>query len=212
MPRAPSDLGGAKAVAGAVEDGPGGTDFGTALHLLLEHLPDSPPAQWADIAHSNLPAELADAALSNARAVLANPALAHVFGPDSRAEVPLSAFVPDLGDHIMGAVDRLIVTPTTVTAVDFKSNRTVPPAPQNVPEGILRQMGAYDGALRKIFPDRVVETAILWTRPGNPDAAAITTCCRCTGTCRDILTPAHGLHTFVANSNSSGEFQWRQSL
>ena len=32
------------------------------------------------------------------------------------------------------------------------------------PEGYLRQMAAYRHALRAIWPDRRVETAILWTR------------------------------------------------
>jgi ATP-dependent helicase/nuclease subunit A len=33
-----------------------------------------------------------------------------------------------------------------------------------VPEGLLRQMGAYAEALRQIYPATRIETAILWTR------------------------------------------------
>jgi len=32
-----------------------------------------------------------------------------------------------------------------------------------VPEGLLRQMGAYAAALAKIWPGRAIETGILWT-------------------------------------------------
>jgi ATP-dependent helicase/nuclease subunit A len=32
-----------------------------------------------------------------------------------------------------------------------------------VPEGLLRQMGAYAHALAQIYPGRAVETALLWT-------------------------------------------------
>jgi ATP-dependent helicase/nuclease subunit A len=33
-----------------------------------------------------------------------------------------------------------------------------------VPEGLLRQMGAYAAAFGQIYPDRRIETFILWTR------------------------------------------------
>ena len=36
--------------------------------------------------------------------------------------------------------------------------------PQDVPEGLLRQMGAYAAMLQAIYPNRQIETAILWTR------------------------------------------------
>jgi ATP-dependent helicase/nuclease subunit A len=40
----------------------------------------------------------------------------------------------------------------------------VPDRPEDVPEGLLRQMGAYAEMLRAIYPDRGVATAILWSR------------------------------------------------
>ena len=49
-------------------------------------------------------------------------------------------------------------------AVDFKTNATVPPTPEATPEGLLRQMFAYAHALKQIFPDHQIDTAILWTR------------------------------------------------
>ena len=61
-------------------------------------------------------------------------------------------------------IDRLIVSPDWVLAVDFKTNATVPQSPQHCPDGLLRQMGAYDHALAAIYGDRVVDTALLWTR------------------------------------------------
>ena len=49
-------------------------------------------------------------------------------------------------------------------AVDFKTNSVVPTRVEDVPEGLLRQMGAYAEALSQIWPDRRIATAILWTR------------------------------------------------
>ena len=51
-----------------------------------------------------------------------------------------------------------------VLAVDYKSNRLVPSSPDQTPEGLLRQMGAYQASLAKIFPDHTIEVAILWTQ------------------------------------------------
>jgi ATP-dependent helicase/nuclease subunit A len=48
--------------------------------------------------------------------------------------------------------------------VDFKTNATVPATPADVPEGLLRQMGAYLALLEAIYPDRPISVAILWTR------------------------------------------------
>lgn len=64
----------------------------------------------------------------------------------------------------MGVIDRLLIGADRVLAVDYKSNRLLPDAPDRVPEGILRQMGAYAHALDQVFPGRAVEVAVLWTR------------------------------------------------
>jgi ATP-dependent helicase/nuclease subunit A len=40
----------------------------------------------------------------------------------------------------------------------------VPDVVGDCPVGLLRQMGAYAHALSPLYPDRQIETAILWTR------------------------------------------------
>jgi ATP-dependent helicase/nuclease subunit A len=57
-----------------------------------------------------------------------------------------------------------VVTDDKIIAVDFKTNRTVPEYEDQTPEGLLRQMGAYHAMLRQIYPDKEIETGILWTR------------------------------------------------
>jgi ATP-dependent helicase/nuclease subunit A len=108
--------------------------------------------------------DLADL-LAEAVAVLDAPSLAHVFAPGTLAEVdvaaPLAAFD---SARILGRIDRLVIGETEVLAIDFKSNRAVPDRPEETPEGILRQRGAYRAALAAIWPDRRAATANLWTR------------------------------------------------
>ena len=159
-PLSPSDLGGAKALPGEGMEVEVALARGTALHLMLEHLPAMPPDQRAAVA-----ARLAtgdDQLAAEALRLLARPELAHVFAPNSLVEVPVLARLD--GRQISGAIDRLIVMPERILAVDFKSNRVVPNDAADIPEGILRQLGAYEAALTQIWPDRPVEVAIIWTR------------------------------------------------
>ncbi|MGB8621941.1 MAG: double-strand break repair helicase AddA [Paracoccaceae bacterium] len=168
-PLSPSDLGGAKILPG---EGAGLTEEaakarGTRLHLLLEHLPNHPRGNWPDLADALLSEDTAEAesVLAEAERVLTDPALSAVFTPEALTEVDVTAALPDLGGARMhGTIDRLIVADTHVLAIDYKSNAVVPDAADQVPEGLLRQMGAYAAALAQIYPGRRVETAILWTR------------------------------------------------
>ena len=79
--------------------------------------------------------------------------------------MPVSAPLDALGGRrVQGVIDRLVVTPGHVRAIDFKTNAMVPDRPEDCPAGLLRQMGAYAAALGRVYPDREIETALLWTR------------------------------------------------
>jgi ATP-dependent helicase/nuclease subunit A len=169
-PVTPSDLGGPKALPGeAAFDEEVSLRRGRQTHRLLEHLPAYPEAGWprlapALLAHGEDAASPEDAAalLAEVSRILTNPGLAPLFAPNSLAEV---AFTAELaGRPLAGTVDRLVVAPDRILVVDFKSNMAVPDTPDSVPEGILRQMGAYAHALAAIYPGRRIDTAILWTR------------------------------------------------
>lgn len=166
QPLNPSLLGGAKALPGdytADDDNRAAMDRGTRLHLLLEHLPNRPAADWPAFAAGLMPdAPDRAALLAEAQAVLTQPDFAALFGPDTLAEAPITA---DLnGKPLVGTIDRLLVTQDRVLAVDFKSNLLVPETVAAVPDGLLRQMAAYHTALAQIYPDKQVEVALLWTR------------------------------------------------
>jgi ATP-dependent helicase/nuclease subunit A len=169
-PLTPTGLGGPKALAGPAGQGEDvALSRGTALHLLLEHLPLVAPADRRVAARTILatdpmnPVET-DTVIAEAERVLDAPHLAHLFAGGSLGEVELAAPLPDWGGRLMqGAIDRLIVTPDQVLAVDFKSNLVVPTRAEDVPQGILLQLAAYAAMLREIYPDRTIELAIVWT-------------------------------------------------
>ncbi|MCU0904819.1 MAG: double-strand break repair helicase AddA [Tabrizicola sp.] len=157
----PSDLGGAKALPG--DPDADGKARGTALHLLLERLPGLDPAHWPETAAGLISdPDTRDLALAEAMQVLSHPGLAGLFAPESLAEVALAASWQ--GRTLAGSIDRLILTPDRVLVVDYKSNALIPDHPDKIPEGILRQLGAYAHMAAEIYPDRRIETAILWTR------------------------------------------------
>lgn len=160
----PSDLGGAKALPG--EDSLSEEEAkarGTALHLLLERLPRLDPEVWEAQATALIPdAGLARSLLAEARAVLGDPGLAAHFAADTLAEVAVTGQWQ--GRRMTGSIDRLVIGQDRVLVIDYKSNAVIPSAPEAVPEGILRQLGAYAHLVGQIYPERRIEVAVLWTR------------------------------------------------
>ena len=167
------DLGGAKALpgeAGLSEDA--AKLRGSQIHLLLEVLPSVDVIHRAERAGLILSQGDTKAApeeitilLDEAQAVLSAPHLQPIFAAEALAEVAVSASLDALGGRrIHGVIDRLIIGADHVMAVDFKTNAVVPGDIDTCPEGILRQMGAYAAALEQIYPNRRIETAVLWTR------------------------------------------------
>ena len=148
---------------------------GTLTHALLEHLPAIPEAKRRDAA--TLFVEKRGAGLANsarasiikeALAILADPAFVGVFGPDSRAEVPISAIIPRQSGQgpalrLSGQIDRLAVTERHILIVDYKTNRPPPQLPEHVAPAYLYQLAAYALALNEIYPGKPVRAALLWT-------------------------------------------------
>ena len=164
----PSDLGGAKVLSGDNHDWSedDAKARGTAIHLLLEHLPAADPADRDAIATTLLTGQDAGQVTHDIAhhvdRILTAPHLAHLWTQDALTEVDITA---DLGAYrVHGSIDRLLVTDTHVLAVDYKSNQLVPATADATPEGILRQMGAYHAALTAVFPDHQIDVAVLWTQ------------------------------------------------
>jgi ATP-dependent helicase/nuclease subunit A len=150
-----------------------GTRFlrGQLVHALLQHLPAVQEQDREGAARRYLSAGhgLTDAAVSDVVAdvfaVLGDAELAPLFGPDGRAEVPLTGVIG--GAVIGGLVDRLAVFPDRVMVADYKTNRAPPTSATAAPLLYLRQMAAYRAVLAEIFPGRTIDCALVWTTGGK---------------------------------------------
>lgn len=155
-----------------------------AVHLLLEHVDPATlaldPAVAQHLLETSLPldlpgtepgqiAALRASVLAEVEAVLASEPARTVFGPDSLPEVSLAIDnpMPEAeadGMRMLGRIDRLVLSGDRALIVDLKSDGAPPRDLAGVSTRYLAQLGAYQSAAREIWPDRTVETAILWTR------------------------------------------------
>ncbi len=144
---------------------------GDLIHRLLERLPDIAEGERRDAARRILAregdlgedqrAEMIEAAFG----VLDDARFAPVFGAGSRAEVALTGSAPGLpsGVAISGRIDRLVITPDRVLIVDYKTNRPAPDDVAAADPAYVLQMAVYRAVLRRLYPDRAVEAALVWT-------------------------------------------------
>ena len=145
---------------------------GLLIHRLLELLPELPAERRLEACRRFLARPLhgldaaaqAEIAVETLR-ILDDPVFAPLFGPGSRAEVRVAGeIIGRRGNEILsGQIDRLVVTADAVMIIDYKTNRPPPAAEADVAELYLRQMAAYRAALARIYPDRPIVCALLWT-------------------------------------------------
>ena len=64
---------------------------------------------------------------------------------------------------INGRIDRLVVTPERVLVVDYKTNRPAPDAIEAADPAYVLQAAVYVAVLKRLYPDRPVEAALVWT-------------------------------------------------
>ncbi|MEZ5833065.1 MAG: double-strand break repair helicase AddA [Dongiaceae bacterium] len=146
---------------------------GRVIHHLLEMLPQLPAearfgAAEAYVARrsSAVPPAERDALARDVVALLAAPDFATIFGPESRAEVPVVATrrgADGKTEVTSGQIDRLVVLPDEVWVVDFKSNRPAPMRLSHVSQQYVRQLSAYRSALSSLYESKIIRCFLLWT-------------------------------------------------
>jgi ATP-dependent helicase/nuclease subunit A len=156
---------------------------GTLVHRLLQSLPDIATERRRDAALGYL-ARNADGWTEDERkalaegvlALIADTRFAPVFAPGSRAEVSIVGRLErprQSSALVSGQIDRLVVTPDEVLIVDFKTNHAPPKALADAPRGYVRQLALYRAVLEKLYPQRPVRAALLWTE--TPELMEIST-------------------------------------
>ncbi len=141
---------------------------GRIIHRLLQSLPDIDDGKRDNAATrflanpqhrltNGVQKEIADEVLG----LLRNPEYAPLFGPGSRAEVPLAGHFED--HPVAGQVDRLCVNDDAVWIIDYKSNRPPPLRAEDVSPAYIKQLAAYRAVLQDIYPGKPVRCFLLWT-------------------------------------------------
>ena len=140
---------------------------GDLIHRLLERLPGLPVDDRPDAAvrllsrERDLSEDQRAEMIAAAFDVLNDDRFAPVFGPGSRPEVALTGRVA--GVAVSGRMDRLVITPERVLVVDYKTNRPAPDRIEDADPAYVLQLAIYVSILGRLYPDRPVEAALVWT-------------------------------------------------
>ncbi len=146
---------------------------GRLVHALLQHLPDIPPARrrteaerYVDHSAAELPQLARFAICESVLNILEDPRLQLLFGPNSRAEAPITGVVGDM--EIGGLIDRLAVGETEILVADYKTDRQPPQRDDAIPPAYLRQLAAYAALLAQIYPKHRITCVLIWTETATP--------------------------------------------
>ncbi len=136
---------------------------GISVHSLLQLLPTIDPNDRVSFAIAQAKRLKLDeqTALSIVNLVNA-PELQIFFGPDSEAEVEISGTLSN-GRYLTGRIDRIVRSPSEITLLDFKSDRSVPSA-LDPAHSYVQQIALYARLLKMALPDHNIKAALLWTQ------------------------------------------------
>jgi ATP-dependent helicase/nuclease subunit A len=175
-PLRPSDSGGAGhriRSGAAVAERARAIQRGTLVHRLLQSLPDLASERRHDAALNYLSRNATEwseaertALAERVLSLIGDSRFAAVFAEGSRAEVPIVGRLafPGRGPMLVsGQVDRLVVTPGEILIVDFKTNQAPPRLAAEAPPAYVRQLALYRAILSKLYPQRRIRAALLWT-------------------------------------------------
>ncbi|WP_117194632.1 double-strand break repair helicase AddA [Rhizobium terrae] len=149
---------------------------GKLVHRMLQMLTEFPEAEraaaagrYADRAARFWPATEREKLVACVLSVLSDAALRPVFSERGQAEVSIMGTLTLEGrDYaISGRIDRLVVTETQVIVVDYKTNRTPPKTPEDVPLAHRAQLAIYREILGPLYPGRSVDCLLVYTESGG---------------------------------------------
>lgn len=141
---------------------------GNITHKLLQILPNLSSEYWQEAAQKyvsqpahNLPIKIQKNIIEETLKILNDSKFSKIFGDGSMAEVPITGLI---GNRLVsGQIDRLLVTQDEVFILDYKTNRPPPKQVKDVPQIYINQMQAYADVMKKIYKNKVIRTALIWT-------------------------------------------------
>jgi ATP-dependent helicase/nuclease subunit A len=145
---------------------------GALVHRLLQSLPDIPAEKRLKAAEDylaragkELDQEQRTKIAEEVLRLLSNETFSDLFAQGSRAEVPIVGRLIFGGEtvRVSGQIDRLAVTQGSVLIADFKTNRLPPRRIEDVPAAYVRQLALYRAVLAKLYPQRPLRAALIWT-------------------------------------------------
>lgn len=144
----------------------GAMERGVLIHRFFEYLPKFGEGHRYTAARQMVEKEnllLADweEDIQATLRILDHPEFKDLFGPGSLPEVPLCGILE--GKPFQGRIDRLLVTPDTLTIIDYKTSRLPPAHGEDIPVAYIRQMEGYATALKSIYPQHHIRKFLLWT-------------------------------------------------
>jgi ATP-dependent helicase/nuclease subunit A len=145
---------------------------GRLTHRLMQALPDIPlerreqaAADYLARAGKDLTADDREHIAAQVMRILADSRFSALYGPGSRAEVPIVGRLQVDGGAIQvaGQIDRLALAGDTVFIADFKTNRPAPRRIEEVPPPYVKQLALYRAVLQKLYAGHEVRAALIWT-------------------------------------------------
>ena len=144
---------------------------GTIIHLLLEGLAGLESENYETTArqflthYPDMEVEH-EQIISEVIKLLENPDLQMLFGPHSRAEVPIGGRVLMPGGDqqlFSGRIDRYVELPEAILIADYKTTRHPPSPDEPIETDIAVQLEIYRKLVTAASPNKEVRCAIVWT-------------------------------------------------
>ena len=144
---------------------------GTIIHLLLEGLAGLESENYETTArqflthYPDMEVEH-EQIISEVIKLLENPDLQMLFGPHSRAEVPIGGRVLMSGGDqqlFSGRIDRYVELPEAILIADYKTTRHPPSPDEPIETDIAVQLEIYRKLVTAVSPNKEVRCAIVWT-------------------------------------------------
>ncbi|MGH6665767.1 MAG: 3'-5' exonuclease, partial [Pseudolabrys sp.] len=151
---------------------------GSLVHRLMQSLPEIPAdkrrkaaSDYLTRAAAKLTAEECAKLAEQMMLIIEHPCFHELYGPGSRAEVPIVGRLQSQRKtvRVSGQIDRLAVTQDSVLIADYKTGQRIDPAPP----GYTEQLALYRAVLQKLYPNKSVRAALLWTEV--PDLMELST-------------------------------------